>query len=124
MPLYNFNCSCGEEFERLCKVGVKTVKCEKCGKRAKKGIIDRISYHKKGRGYKWSQSDYNRVMNEMIDDSKKNLKSTKSPYARYEINPAEAQKNGYRRLTKQELAERDALAKKQAAQFHKNLKRK
>jgi putative FmdB family regulatory protein len=36
MPTYDFQCACGEKTEKVTLSNQKTVKCPKCGKRAKR----------------------------------------------------------------------------------------
>lgn len=36
MPIYDFKCECGYEFDSIVKLGTVGKKCPKCGKKAKK----------------------------------------------------------------------------------------
>jgi len=55
MPVYEFNCECGQENEALVPMGTKTIRCKKCGKDMKK-IISQSTFHLKGKG--WYATDY------------------------------------------------------------------
>ena len=50
MPVYEFECSCGEILEELTKMGTESVTCPKCGNNAKK-IISTCSFELKGGGW-------------------------------------------------------------------------
>lgn len=44
MPIYVFECECGNQFDEVCKMGVQKVQCPECGKEAKKSIDSYLSY--------------------------------------------------------------------------------
>ena len=50
MPVYEFECRCGEVTEELTKMGTRSIICPKCGKKAKK-IISACSFELKGGGW-------------------------------------------------------------------------
>lgn len=50
MPVYEFECKCGELLEEFVKMGTSAVACPKCGGRAKK-IMSRCSFELKGGGW-------------------------------------------------------------------------
>jgi putative FmdB family regulatory protein len=50
MPVYEFECRCGEITEELVRMDTKTIKCPQCGKRAPK-IMSRCSFELKGGGW-------------------------------------------------------------------------
>ncbi len=50
MPVYEFECSCGEISEELVKMGTRSINCPKCGDKAKK-IISTCSFELKGGGW-------------------------------------------------------------------------
>ena len=51
MPVYEFECSCGEVTENFVKMGTKeSVACPICGKRAKK-IMSACTFELKGGGW-------------------------------------------------------------------------
>lgn len=50
MPVYEFECTCGEITEELVKMGTQSVMCPKCGKPAPK-IMSRCSFELKGGGW-------------------------------------------------------------------------
>jgi putative FmdB family regulatory protein len=50
MPVYEFQCSCGELTEDLVKMGTHAIKCPKCGKMAPK-IMSRCSFELRGGGW-------------------------------------------------------------------------
>ena len=58
MPVYEFECSCGNETESLEPMGTKTIKCKNCGKDMKK-IISKSSFILKGSG--WAFDNYGSV---------------------------------------------------------------
>lgn len=55
MPLYEFECECGNASDRLVPMGTVVIKCEDCGKDMKK-IISRSSFILKGPG--WAFDNY------------------------------------------------------------------
>ncbi len=55
MPIYEFNCECGNEKEDLVSVGTEYIKCKECGKDMKK-IISRSNFILKGSG--WAFDNY------------------------------------------------------------------
>ena len=55
MPVYEFQCECGQEKEVLVPMGTRTIKCKKCGKDMSK-IISLSTFHLKGTG--WYVTDY------------------------------------------------------------------
>lgn len=68
MPVYEFECSCGEITEELTKMGTRSIACPKCGKRAKK-IISTCSFELKGGG--WYADGYASRKNSPAAESKK-----------------------------------------------------
>jgi putative FmdB family regulatory protein len=50
MPVYEFECRCGEVTEELTKMDTRSITCPKCGKKAKK-IISACSFELKGGGW-------------------------------------------------------------------------
>ena len=50
MPVYEFECSCGEVTEELTKMDTRSIACPKCGNKAKK-IISACSFELKGGGW-------------------------------------------------------------------------
>jgi len=71
MPIYDFSCPCGNEFDSLEKHNVKKVKCPKCGQDAKrvfpkKGTRFDLKYDPKSDICDWSgnTSQYYRLYNE------------------------------------------------------------
>jgi len=50
MPVYEFECSCGEVTEELTKMDTRSITCPKCGKKARK-IISACSFELKGGGW-------------------------------------------------------------------------
>ena len=54
MPLYEYKCECGFEFERTGKVEDSVQACPQCGKKARRQI-SQCSFHLKGKG--WYASD-------------------------------------------------------------------
>ena len=50
MPVYEFECECGHQFEELVRMDTKTRECPKCSKRAKK-IMSQCSFELKGGGW-------------------------------------------------------------------------
>lgn len=50
MPVYEFECTCGQITEDLVKMGTSSIPCPKCGKTAHK-IISRCSFELKGGGW-------------------------------------------------------------------------
>jgi putative FmdB family regulatory protein len=50
MPVYEFECKCGELVEEFAKMGTQSVTCPKCGGRAQK-IMSRCSFELKGSGW-------------------------------------------------------------------------
>ena len=55
MPVYEFECECGNVLESLVPMHTKTIICENCGKDMKK-IISRSSFILKGSG--WAFDNY------------------------------------------------------------------
>ena len=54
MPVYEFECSCGEVLEELTKMGTESVTCPKCGNKAKKIIVKFFDfYDPKGNVLPW-----------------------------------------------------------------------
>lgn len=47
MPIYLFNCECGESFEMLVKAGTQQVACD-CGKEAKKNYAGSMMFSSTG----------------------------------------------------------------------------
>ena len=50
MPVYEFECSCGNVAEDLVRMGTRSIKCPKCGGRAKK-IMSPCTFELKGGGW-------------------------------------------------------------------------
>ena len=50
MPVYEFECQCGQVVEELVKMGTEEIECPKCHKMAKK-IISKCSFELKGGGW-------------------------------------------------------------------------
>ncbi len=50
MPVYEFECECGNIIEDLVKMGTRELECPKCHKMAKK-IISECSFQLKGGGW-------------------------------------------------------------------------
>lgn len=50
MPVYEFECKCGEITEEFVKMGTQTIACPKCSKKAEK-IISRCTFELKGGGW-------------------------------------------------------------------------
>lgn len=50
MPVYEFECKCGELLEEFVKMGTQSIACPKCGNNAKK-IMSRCSFDLKGGGW-------------------------------------------------------------------------
>lgn len=50
MPVYEFECDCGEITEALVKMNTEKIECPKCQKTAKK-IISACSFELKGGGW-------------------------------------------------------------------------
>lgn len=50
MPVYEFECSCGNIIEDIVRMDTKEVQCGKCGQKAKK-IISTCSFELKGGGW-------------------------------------------------------------------------
>ena len=50
MPVYEFQCECGQISESLVRMDTKTIECPKCHKEAKK-IISACSFELKGGGW-------------------------------------------------------------------------
>ena len=55
MPIYEFECICGEEKEILVPMGTETIICSSCGKPMKK-IISKSDFILKGAG--WGFDNY------------------------------------------------------------------
>ena len=50
MPVYEFECQCGHNFESLVKMGTNSEKCPSCSKKAKK-IMSQCTFELKGGGW-------------------------------------------------------------------------
>ena len=50
MPVYEFECECGNSFEELVKMGTKEIKCPECDRKAKK-IMSLCAFELKGGGW-------------------------------------------------------------------------
>ena len=50
MPVYEFECKCGHQFEELVPMDTKTYKCPQCHKLAKK-IMSPCTFELKGGGW-------------------------------------------------------------------------
>jgi putative FmdB family regulatory protein len=50
MPMYEFKCECGEVSEELVRMGTETIKCPKCGRKARK-ILSNCTFSLKGGGW-------------------------------------------------------------------------
>jgi putative FmdB family regulatory protein len=50
MPVYEFECKCGHNFEELVRMGTNTRKCPKCRHHAKK-IMSQCTFELKGGGW-------------------------------------------------------------------------
>ncbi len=50
MPVYEFECSCGNIAEDLVRMGTRSIACPKCGGRAKK-IMSACAFELKGGGW-------------------------------------------------------------------------
>ncbi|MEJ2154442.1 MAG: zinc ribbon domain-containing protein [Desulfobacteraceae bacterium] len=50
MPVYEFECKCGHNFEELVKMGTQSMKCPKCQSKAPK-IISPCTFELKGGGW-------------------------------------------------------------------------
>jgi putative FmdB family regulatory protein len=50
MPVYEFECKCGNNFEELVKMGTNTSECPKCHSKAKK-IMSQCTFELKGGGW-------------------------------------------------------------------------
>lgn len=50
MPVYEFECDCGNNFEELVKMGTRIQECPKCNKKAKK-IMSPCTFELKGGGW-------------------------------------------------------------------------
>ena len=50
MPVYEFECKCGNKFEEIVKMNIKELKCPECGKIGKK-IISNSTFILKGSGW-------------------------------------------------------------------------
>ncbi len=50
MPVYEFECSCGNIIEDIVRMDTKEIKCPKCNHQAKK-IISTCSFELKGGGW-------------------------------------------------------------------------
>lgn len=50
MPVYEFECKCGNNFEELVKMGTASRECPKCHKKAKK-IMSPCTFELKGGGW-------------------------------------------------------------------------
>ena len=50
MPVYEFECRCGNVMEELVRLDTRSIKCSNCGRRAKK-IMSRCSFELKGSGW-------------------------------------------------------------------------
>ena len=50
MPVYEFECQCGEITEEFVKMGTQTIACPKCREKAQK-IISRCTFELKGGGW-------------------------------------------------------------------------
>ncbi len=57
MPVYVFECECGNTLERLVPMHTKTIECENCGKGMKK-VISMSSFILKGSG--WAFDGYSK----------------------------------------------------------------
>ena len=68
MPVYEFECRCGEVTEELTKMDTRSITCPKCGKKAKK-IISTCSFELKGGG--WYADGYASKKNGSTPESKK-----------------------------------------------------
>lgn len=55
MPIYEFDCGCGNTSEKLVGIGTKSIRCEKCGKDMVK-VISKNYFHLKGPG--WAADSY------------------------------------------------------------------
>ena len=56
MPIYNFKCDCGKEYEELVSSNTTTFKCT-CGKEANK-VPSLSNFHLKGPG--WAKDNYSK----------------------------------------------------------------
>lgn len=50
MPVYEFECKCGHNFEELVKMGTDVRKCPNCSSQAKK-IMSQCTFELKGGGW-------------------------------------------------------------------------
>jgi putative FmdB family regulatory protein len=50
MPVYEFECTCGNVFEELVRMDTKSQECPKCQKKAKK-ILSTCTFELKGGGW-------------------------------------------------------------------------
>ena len=50
MPVYEFECQCGEIIEKIVRMNTETIECPKCHKTAKK-IISPCTFELKGGGW-------------------------------------------------------------------------
>lgn len=57
MPVYEFQCECGEEKEEIVPMGTVTIKCNNCGKLMKK-VISKSTFILKGSC--WAFDGYNK----------------------------------------------------------------
>lgn len=67
MPIYEFNCPCGNEREELVPMGTNSIKCTECGGAMKK-LISKSSFHLKGSG--WYSTDYGNNSEKKTKDKK------------------------------------------------------
>lgn len=123
MPSYDYHCKqCKEDFFTVVSFNDKDKqRCPKCDKRAQR-LVSAPRYHEKNKKYKFNKSDVKRMYNEMIEDSKERAKDTKSPYTRYNFNPAEADKYGARKLSDEEVAKKVEVSKKMTSEANEILK--
>jgi putative FmdB family regulatory protein len=68
MPVYEFECSCGEVTEELTKMDTRSISCPKCGKKAQK-IMSACSFELKGGG--WYADGYASKKNGSTSESTK-----------------------------------------------------
>ena len=126
MPIYQFDCkNCKGWFEEEgnIKNPPKRKKCPKCKKQAKRAILF-PGMKIPGQPIKWAKSDYNKIMNEFIDDTKSRIENPVNPYATYDYNGSDAQKIGARRLSDEEVAKKIEICRQQTAEAQKLFKDK
>ena len=130
MATYIFECEKCEihyEGEGNMKNPPQRKKCPQCGKQGRRTIMApnfRVAFPTSKP--KFTQSDYNNLLKESIDDTKKILENnnSKSPYSTYTISKEAAASMGGKIMSDSDKAKVEPIRKRHAEAAQNNLKNK